>query len=182
MEKEPDNNVLFTFRPQPPTMRRLILTYSGNNEQYTINKDKITKNVKNCNALTFEECKITSGEKVYFSIQLDHDLFNDWIVFGVKTKELVQQAYCYFLKGCICYSGSIGNIFNEKDVVDVRVKLKKGDRLRLRLNKGQYTVEWFLNDVCLYEHQMSLQMREESLYPYMALSQANESVWINSDE
>jgi hypothetical protein len=40
------------------------------------------------------------------------NLSNNWIIFGVTTKENLNPPYCYFKKGCLAFSGSLGIIYN----------------------------------------------------------------------
>ena len=60
------------------------------------------------------------------------------------------------LNGCIAYSGSIGNIFVERDCIDINRKLGKGDRIRLQIDCIERKVEWLINDALVYKHLMKL--------------------------
>jgi hypothetical protein len=109
-----------------------------------VDNNLVTKLTSDASLLFFSE-GIRRTEKAHFSVSLETEMENNWIIVGLISAEHFRKNYCYFEKNCICFSGSMGIVFNELEVVDIGVSLRRGDRIKMQLNRERGVAEWLIN-------------------------------------
>lgn len=120
------------------------------------------------------------GECGFCELQIGSQLENNWVIFGLTKKDYFDSPYCYFFKGTAAFSGSEVQVYNEMEPVDLLISpLQVGDRLKFRLNHEKRVLEWFVNDLPVCLHRISADMYGCSLHPFLMLSNAGDSVYLN---
>ena len=112
---------------------------------------------------------VPESQKHYFGFKIIRMSFKS-ISLGVITPANFKEAYSRDKPNAICFDAYSHSIYNEGQKIELDVNVKLGDVIKAVVEVPKRMISWHLNQDQVGSTEISENMAQQQLYPYMEMS------------
>ena len=137
-------------------------------EQYTVRGEEVEKTGKMYSQVYCLH-PVPESQKHYFGFKIIRMSFKS-ISLGVITPANFKEAYSRDKPNAICFDAYSHSIYNEGQKIELDVNVKLGDVIKAVVEVPKRMISWHLNQDQVGSTEISENMAQQQLYPYMEMS------------